>query len=575
MKVLNKTIVNNENNYGQRLQCYALQKFISNKLKIDIDTYDDRKLWCSNKYNAFEKFESKYLSFIENINLNNYDLILVGSDQIWNRNWLEWQKPFYQKNNCKLVSYAASANGTLFDNKNQDVVNQQMNMFSNFDAISFREIVDAKECERNRIKYNITQKIESHIDPVFLLTLDEWKTIMKKPSFVKDGEIFILRYIFQNKPNEKLEKDGIVTYSIYGHNNSYLNGGKDIFQPSPDEFLWMVANCQKLETYSFHGTVLGFIFNKKFTNIIKNDLRINNVIDMLNIKLKDNKVNNYDEMVHNIKKQRRRAYNWLKECLSYRGFKYVCRLKNKILLDKCASGGVSAALASKVIEQGGIVYGAAYSEDFKCVKSIYVDNIDDYFKKIAKSKYSQCQMPDLEVLKKQLEDGELVLFTGCPCQVRKLKEYLGKNYMNLLTVDLICNGSSKSVFLEKFINEQETTEQSNVVSLDMRPMHQSFCKLKFANSKEKDVKNIHGYFVCNKDNYIEECKTCKKHPEAVCNEHRETCADLTVGDTWTYKKFGLDESWNPCNGNSIVVINSETGRELFNSVKLLFEYLCI
>lgn len=50
-----------------------------------------------------------------------YDTTLIGSDQVWNRNLTSWTKMFYSTDNngVRLVSYAASAAGTMADRTNK------------------------------------------------------------------------------------------------------------------------------------------------------------------------------------------------------------------------------------------------------------------------------------------------------------------------------------------------------------------------------------------------------------------------------------------------------------------------
>lgn len=451
-----------------------------------------------------------------------YDTTLVGSDQVWNRNWTSWTKTFYSTDNkgVRLVSYAASAAGTMADRTNKESMDWQMEYLSKFDALSFREKLDADEFAKNAESMGLKAKIDFHIDPVFLLTLDEWKSIMRRPSFVQKGEKFKFRYLLADKPNEKTNENGLPTYTVYVDNKSFLDGGKDIPQPSPEEFLWLVANCETFETWSFHGTLFGLMFDKKFAYVCKDNVRIKNVLNMLGVKFKGNKVENYEEMMQNVVRERARSLDWLKGILSCDGLMYACRLKNGATKDRCASGGASAALAQTVIDRGGVVYGAAYSEDFRTVVSIPVDDMDNYFKRIAKSKYNYCQMPDIEGMRAHLDNGRLVLFTGCPCQVKKLKKSLGRDYENLVCVDLMCNGYSRPELLRNFIDEQEKLEQSKVVSLDMRPEHKSFSRIAFENGKSKDIWNVYGNFVCNKDKYPSECGECAIHPLATCSTHR-------------------------------------------------------
>ena len=82
------------------------------------------------------------------------------------------------------------------------------------------------------------------------------------------------------------------------------------------------------------------------------------------------------------------------------------------------------------------------------------------------------------------------------------------------------------------MDEQEKLEGSRIVHMDMRPQHASKVFLKFENGKEKVIEDyVTKVFVCNKANYIENCKTCNMHTSG--NSH----ADLTIGDFWDYGKY--------------------------------------
>ena len=208
-----------------------------------------------------------------------------------------------------------------------------------------------------------------------------------------------------------------------------------------------------------------------FKNRFFGTTRIDSLLDLIGAKIENGKIVNYDETLKNIDYQRHQAYSWLKDCLSCKDFKYACYAKDKIVRSKCTSGGMSALIAKQTLDTGGIVYGASYAADFKSVKTIRVTNIEDYFKKISKSKYSYCEMPDIDEVKADLESGKQVLFTGCPCQIKKLKAQLGKDYENLIAADLLCNGYSRPEILKEFIEKQEKEENSKVAVLDMRPKH--------------------------------------------------------------------------------------------------------
>ena len=92
-------------------------------------------------------------------------------------------------------------------------------------------------------------------------------------------------------------------------------------------------------------------------------------------------------------------------------------------------------LAQKVIENGGVVFGAAFNSNFE-VEHVYVKEIKD-LEKLRGSKYTQSKIGDAyKTAKEFLDNGVQVLFSGTPCQISGLKSYLNKEYENLITQDL-------------------------------------------------------------------------------------------------------------------------------------------
>ena len=562
LKILNLTNLSNYNNYGQRLQTYALQKYIKDKFDVIMQTIDTRGFFSTfGNSHCFDQFNAKYIQFLKvdkflDDKIFNADAILVGGDQ--NFNCLH---PYYTcqhyDTKMKLMSYSSSATSFLDDAKTAD--QNLMSQLSKFKMLSFRE-KSSYDGMKNAIKTRLTY----NIDPVFLLSVDEWLSIARKPSFIKENEAFDFSYFVKNEKNAIKANDGIREFIYYGNNNNADN-------VPPDEFLWLVSHCRKLKTTSFHGVAFGVIFQKPM-QICDNkaaDSRIKNLISLLGLECKNGCISDFKNAAQKIIDERKRSYEWLKECLMVKDFKYAGYAKDQNIRNKASSGGVIPLLAKSIIEDDGIVYGAAYADDFKSVKTICIDNMDDYFKKIVKSKYSECYMPDLNEVKQKLESQQKVLFIGCPCQVKKLKEFLGKDYVNLIAIDLLCNGYSRNEFLRRFVEEQEKKENSKITSLDMRLNHSVYLYIKFANGKEKILNDVvTKIFVCNKTNYIEECKTCNMHTSG--NSH----ADLTIGDFWGFNSYRniCDENFNPKNGSNVIYVNTERGLHYFNCIKNQLEW---
>ena len=128
---------------------------------------------------------------------------------------------------------------------------------------------------------------------------------------------------------------------------------------------------------------------------------------------------------------------------------YALKSKDDNIRRNSSSGGVFRHLAEKIIEDHGIVYGAIYDKKFNVIHSRISEKKELY--KISGSKYAKSNLKNcFELVKKDLEDGKEVLFSGTPCQIKALKNVVPKTN-KLLLVDIVCHGTPDSVFLEEYI----------------------------------------------------------------------------------------------------------------------------
>lgn len=117
-----------------------------------------------------------------------------------------------------------------------------------------------------------------------------------------------------------------------------------------------------------------------------------------------------------------------------------------------SSGGIFHILAENVINKGGIVFGARFDENWQVVLD-YADTLDG-IKPFMGSKYVQATIGDsYKTAKKFLEEGRQVMFTGTPCQIAGLHQYLRKSYPNLLTVDFVCHGVPSPKVWGKYLEQ--------------------------------------------------------------------------------------------------------------------------
>lgn len=149
---------------------------------------------------------------------------------------------------------------------------------------------------------------------------------------------------------------------------------------------------------------------------------------------------------------------------------YGGHMKSEQELRKSSSGGAFYAIAQRVIQQGGIVYGVRWDEDYKGASHFGTDSLDE-LQYMRESKYVQSDKNKVySEIKDRLEKNteQIVLFSGCPCEIGGLKSYLGKDYENLLTVEMICHGPTSPKASRLFVEELERVNNSRITKLSLR-----------------------------------------------------------------------------------------------------------
>ncbi|MBO7125095.1 MAG: Coenzyme F420 hydrogenase/dehydrogenase, beta subunit C-terminal domain [Bacteroidales bacterium] len=134
---------------------------------------------------------------------------------------------------------------------------------------------------------------------------------------------------------------------------------------------------------------------------------------------------------------------------------WLVQHKNEQIRHESTSGGAFTAIASYVIDKGGVVFGAGYRKESFVVVHQAVDCLEN-LSIFRNSKYSQSEIGDCysKVLQ-YLKDGRLVLFSGTPCQIEGLRCYLrGKDYDNLILQDLVCHAIPSPAIFRTYISAQ-------------------------------------------------------------------------------------------------------------------------
>lgn len=118
---------------------------------------------------------------------------------------------------------------------------------------------------------------------------------------------------------------------------------------------------------------------------------------------------------------------------------YAAKIKNTGELGKSSSGGLFYAMGKYILESGGIVCGCTVDKNLM-PHHVIAKTLDEV-KTMRGSKYVQSDINDVYTqIKGYLKQGLKVLFSGVPCQVAGLRNFLALDYPNLVCVDIICHG---------------------------------------------------------------------------------------------------------------------------------------
>lgn len=243
---------------------------------------------------------------------------------------------------------------------------------------------------------------------------------------------------------------------------------------------------------------------------------------------------------------------------------YVGYSINEDIRKSSSSGGIFSLVAEFVIKQKGIVFGAAFNEEF-IVHHIYVESEEELYK-LRGSKYVQSILENTYAeAKKFLKNDRLVLFSGTECQIAGLKKYLGKEYNNLLTLDVLCYGVPSPKIWKLYLEDQEKKYDSKISSVQFRNKELGWKKfsvrIQFENGKEYSVPfsddKFMNMFLSNID-LRPSCHNCqfKDFPRI---------SDITIGDSWGIEKYmpEMDDD----QGTSVILIHTDKGRKLLDEIQ--------
>lgn len=245
---------------------------------------------------------------------------------------------------------------------------------------------------------------------------------------------------------------------------------------------------------------------------------------------------------------------------------FAARHKDNKILMNSSSGGAFSAIASTVIQKGGVICGVEYSP-FMEVRHAFAESLEEC-QRFRGSKYVQSNLNDTFIkIKSYLKADRYVLFIGTPCQVEGLKLFLRKPYDKLITADIVCHAVPSPLIFQNYVSMVNKKMRSKLININMRDKkegwsHMYLCKYSFidgrntytTSNKFADWNRIYFSQLVNRPS----CHECK-----FTNFNRP--GDFTIADFWddTHNRPDLYSA----KGTSLICINSEKSKNLINELK--------
>lgn len=242
---------------------------------------------------------------------------------------------------------------------------------------------------------------------------------------------------------------------------------------------------------------------------------------------------------------------------------YAAKNTNEDIRFKSSSGGIFRLVAEYIIAKGGLVIGCRFNDDMVAVHET-AEKLED-LDALMSSKYVQSDTRGIfKHVREQLKMGRKVLFSGVPCQVAALRNFLLKPYDNLTTIDILCHGVPSPKFFKEYVASLEHRYGSSINSLSFRWKEKSWKRL-YVNVFFKNKKRH--FLYSGYDSYMQlflsdrlQRLSCFHCPYNTLNRP----GDISLGDFWGIGKKNYDFDDNK--GVSMVLINNSKGEELWNHI---------
>lgn len=246
---------------------------------------------------------------------------------------------------------------------------------------------------------------------------------------------------------------------------------------------------------------------------------------------------------------------------------YTVQHKDDKIRYQSTSGGAFTAFAEEIIRKGGVVFGALMTDNLKVVHAT-ISSIDD-LARFRNSKYVQSKIGNsYKEAKSYLTKGTLVCFSGTPCQINGLYKFLGKDYENLIAVDVVCKSVPSPLIFDKYIDFKKKQEGtiSDVVFRDKKRGFLYCTMAHYASHADRLEAKDQYRRGSESDEWLRLFLSGKisRRSCTICQfQSKDRVGDITLGDIWETGISSLDDN----KGTTLVHVWTSKGQALMDSIK--------
>lgn len=250
---------------------------------------------------------------------------------------------------------------------------------------------------------------------------------------------------------------------------------------------------------------------------------------------------------------------------------YCVHYKDDAIRSTSTSGGAFTALCEWVFQRNGVVFGAAYDTLFQVVH-VRADDMAT-LGKLRTAKYAQSQIGNsFQEVKKLLNEGRYVLFSGTPCQIAGLSSYLGGAHERLVLVDLICHGTPSPAVWQAYIRYRSQTDAQGAepISVNLRSKKTGWPNYSVSFTYETGI----NYSVPNSADPFMRAFVGNLCLRPACYDCQfkglSRASDFTLGDYWGV--WNQEPEFNDGCGTSLVLVHNEKATAIWNEVCQVLRY---